>query len=94
MKTTNHTPAPWIVKNKDEVFGARKSYNIGTFCVASCQGYKEEREANARLIAAAPELLGALQTVLDYWVDFGEIGCQTLEEAREAIAKAEGGDTK
>ena len=87
MKTTNHTPAPWIVKNKDEVFGARKSYNIGTFCVASCQGYKEEREANARLIAAAPELLEVVRAYVNH---------EPVEMCAfaEALAKAEGGDTK
>ena len=45
---------------------------------------KEEGSANARLIAAAPELLAALKTVL-------RDGCGGWDEmVRAAIAKAEG----
>ena len=44
-------------------------------------------EANARLIAAAPELLDALETIVDYMWDNE---CRPLEKARAAIAKATG----
>ena len=57
-----HTPGPWTVGGPDnsDVLGCRpgKSY---TYPVAQCTGYKEEREANARLIAEAPAMLEALR---------------------------------
>jgi len=59
-------------------------------------------EANARLIAAAPDLLAALQWIVDFvdehpeWADSyfledeGSAERYWLDEARAAIAKAEG----
>jgi hypothetical protein len=49
-----------------------------------------EGEANARLIAAAPELLAALQAVADYWAG-GDIPPDIDAAMRDAIAKAQGG---
>jgi len=54
------------------------------------------READARLIAAAPELLEALQEALDDW-GFDKPDCVRLEwadKARAAIAKAKGEDNE
>lgn len=51
-------------------------------------GYSDEDKANARLIAAAPDLLAALEALLDY-----ENGIQKSiaeQMARAAIAKAGG----
>lgn len=53
----------------------------------------EEQEANARLIAAAPELLNALKEILE--TDFSQESSWDYSEgikdvARAAIAKAEG----
>jgi hypothetical protein len=46
------------------------------------------QEANARLVAAAPELLAALKAALD---DFGpDFAGPTIDMMRAAIAKAEG----
>lgn len=47
--------------------------------------------SNARLIAAAPDLLGALQRSLNWLSSYpggGALGC--YDQAREAIAKATG----
>jgi hypothetical protein len=58
----------------------------------------EENEADARLIAAAPELLEALKNLLrveESWCSLNEM-CNrgdldaAMEKARAAIAKAEG----
>ena len=46
-------------------------------------------EANARLIAAAPELLEALELVMDRLVDRHETD-EAAVHARAAIAKAKG----
>lgn len=51
-------------------------------------GYSDEDKANARLIAAAPELLEALEALLDY--ENGIQKAQAEQMARAAIAKAGG----
>ena len=94
MKTT-HTPAPWgIHKQASMVVVGSKG-----FAVASCGGYSyngtdtEELQgellANARLIAAAPELLEALQNMLDYYGS-ASANVEALTKSRAAIAKATG----
>ena len=55
----------------------------------------EIRLANARLIAAAPDLLAALSRIVGDHADLGEIDLSTderaaLDQGREAIRKAEG----
>ena len=49
-----------------------------------------ERNANARLIAAAPELLSALKEALVY-VSSDSAAYPLIAKMRAAIAKAEGG---
>lgn len=85
-----HTPAPWEVK-----YGAASEIHIessrGTIVVCDgLFGKQEDIEANARLIAAAPELLEALKMMV-------KMVCRTeLEYLSEvnaacvAINKAEG----
>lgn len=51
-------------------------------------GYSDEDKANARLIAAAPELLAALEALLDY--ENGIQKAKAEQMARAAIAKAGG----
>ena len=55
-----------------------------------------ETIANARLMAAAPELLAALQGMIEYFVDCSiddYSDTETLQAARAAIAKATGDQT-
>lgn len=103
---SKHTPGPWaalITKPKK-----RKQPSPGTVLVAaggslaidctSSGDTFEEGEANARLIAAAPEMLEALKMAA--WLIHDEIGLsgarmdhedtKTLDAIRSAIAKAEG----
>jgi len=49
-----------------------------------------ECQANARLIAAAPELLGALQAIVDA-DERGELCHDQIAQAHDALAKARGG---
>jgi hypothetical protein len=73
-----HTPGPWAVtSSKGDVHSqARNGQNW------ICQGpndsvsapFASEREANARLIAAAPKLLAALRLQIKEW---HEQGCPT-----------------
>jgi hypothetical protein len=48
---------------------------------------QSEREANARLIAAAPELLEALKTILDVAED-GSLDQMTMSDGIHNIARA------
>ena len=63
--------------------------------VESCnpQTQRLTAEANARLIAAAPELLAALKAIVGHWEDLDapEWGHDLCSDAFDAIAKAEGG---
>jgi len=79
---SGHTPGPWAVTPDSFVMaGSRPS--IG---VARVITHAKEFVANARLIAAAPNLLEALREVEHHADD--ECGFMVL--VRAAIAKAEG----
>jgi len=58
---TKHTPGPWKVDPDylEEVI-CSEFVSILPYCTS---GFEEEAEANAKLIAAAPEMLEALKTV-------------------------------
>lgn len=97
-----HTPAPWhVCTGNHETFGnvlniAAQEGDVPAICVISnVEDATEEDRANARLIAAAPDLLEALKAMLDAEPGYGwggsseaEIAAQEL--ARAAIAKATG----
>lgn len=104
MKTIEqHTPGPWTV-DSGSVWTQRPAYEDGTqyarvaYMDRDCEYTRPtERDANARLIAAAPELLEALQRILyaataPAGAANGEAAmCEHLKEAaRAAIAKATG----
>lgn len=87
-KKQTHTPGPWeyieaVVCNSPGIHVVRIK-KWGGINIA-----KVDNEADARLIAAAPEMLGALKRVLEttpHWN--GPQG----DFIRDAIAKAEGRD--
>lgn len=78
-----HTPGPWASK---KIFTGSYHIQAGEQVVAHA-GYEDRAEANARLIAAAPDLLAALQGLLDGFSDY--VG-PNINAARAAIAKATG----
>ncbi|HSW34698.1 MAG TPA: hypothetical protein VLH36_13890 [Steroidobacteraceae bacterium] len=105
---SGHTPGPWVVEvcrgphdrdcglsimqrlpaYRGEVAHVADAENIGGITVA-------ERNANARLIAAAPDLLEACQTVLAGFdrgiaVDANTVNGLVAARLRSAVAKAEG----
>lgn len=92
-----HTAGPWHVG--DGGHQVCVVYAADGYAVADAKVYHGKHEgeasANARLIAAAPALLGALREVLavaDGPRDEASImrGLQAIEAARAAIAQAEG----
>lgn len=97
MSETKHTPGPWVVKSARSGFYVESQFDV---IVESLDEYGRygaiDDEANARLIAAAPELLEALKSIAEFWNrDQNEeamIGAcwHAVETAEAAIAKAEG----
>ena len=85
-----HTPGPWRVV-EDRVPSSLEVY-AGKTAIAECwrRADVETEIANARLIAAAPELLAALKACLEKgsrWHPCDPI----VQAARAAIANATGG---
>jgi hypothetical protein len=88
-----HTPGPWAIESPD-ISGApipvRKSENHpqGDLTICHVNPYLAyESEANARLIAAAPDLLDALQAVCDAC---GDRDTLLMAQCKAALAKAKG----
>lgn len=77
---TKHTPAPWTLASKMLEGRKHPTYFVQLPGTASFQRIVEtQHEANARLIAAAPELLEALQAIIELAED-GAGGRLTLRE--------------
>ena len=81
MTEAKHTPGPWALGAETIVI----SSTVGGGCVADC-GYREEGNADARLIAAAPDMLEALKLAE---AAMGNMNAAAV--VRAAIAKATGG---
>lgn len=80
-----HTPGPWVVSNKGGMLNVSAPASGGA--LASLGIPKgEERFANARLIAAAPDLLAACEAVVSLLAVEG-LKSPTVEVARAAVRK-------
>lgn len=92
---TQHTPGPWYVADslftKGNVILANHPECGAHIC--TLPEFKVGQEANARLIAAAPELLRLLHNLTELAAFRGghldEYGA-AIKEARDLIAKAKG----
>ena len=76
--SAKHTPGPWLVRGKQSIRGFKGEY------IASANW--NNGAANARLIAAAPDLLIALREVLSV----ADRKTYEFDLARAAIALATG----
>jgi|CXWL01.1.fsa_nt_gi hypothetical protein len=91
------TPGPWTIRHEFNVFGGDRlvANTGGRGGNVNPEGIRRENLANARLIAAAPELLEALKqcdallAVTDS-LEAMQDQRHPLNAARAAIAKAEG----
>ena len=91
MAKQKHTEGPWE-KSSGLVCGGknpRRAVAIYTGNRNVRFASPEEQEANARLIAAAPDLLAAVEHVLIASEDQGTFGDMDFDMLRAAIAKAE-----
>ncbi len=102
MTTAKHTPGPWLV-TRQYVVGPRDESDSQGFgmVVGVADVYGENRNQDAHLIAAAPDLLealkgaiGALEFSRDYHADLSNaeqaFAQDRLDAALAALAKAEG----
>ena len=90
MSAPKHTPGPWAVSGR-EINGPIDTGVIvaripewGILADAPDPG-----RANARLIAAAPDLLAALEAVAEFWAG-GDVPAELDAQMRAALAKARG----
>lgn len=95
-----HTPGPWVLTDGFTVYALDETKSCNRFSTLINGGWvhrpsgstgalldrttDEELRANARLIAAAPDLLEALQRIM------AEDSEDCWQQARAAIAKARG----
>ena len=98
-----HTPGPWNLSDDWDGTSVKAGRFYVTHAVQSCGFHPEEEDkaitqANARLITAAPDLLEAVQSFLN-WSDsvyYGEDTSRELasakDKARAAIAAARASD--
>jgi len=87
MNETKFTPGPWHIWY-EEMEISIYDQNSDLICgpIKQCP----EQEANAHLIAAAPELFDCLQRCLDEMVWIGPKAKKTAEDSHAALAKARG----
>lgn len=103
---SKHTPGPWEIIGKTTVQGGPlfiesicKDEHVGPICEIRSNlkypGCSQEdangRNANARLIAAAPELLETLKKCVEIMSNGGTWTIEDQRDARDAITKATGG---
>ena len=94
--TIQHTPGPWLIAGETTVYalqhagyrkGEEQFENRFSASVQGAHTPHAEHVATARLIAAAPDLLRELQSMVGFFS--GYQGMQ-LRDAKAAIAKATG----
>lgn len=109
-KHAQHTPGPWeiTISSDNESYRIHHADEEAMFKIAVVDGFapvmdinndmEAEGLANAQLIAAAPDLLSALET-LKGWFEYAkehgyenayELNPAYFEQAEKAIAKARG----
>jgi len=89
----NYTPGPWDFWSGYAAFDqieAEITAQDGDVVVAQYNNLIEQGEFNARLIAAAPDLLEALENLLAVREGVGGTKYHADDIARAAIAKAKG----
>jgi hypothetical protein len=94
MTQTNHTPGPWAFRmtgwqtNPAAIYSPRRPGAVA--CIPARTSVPlDEQSANARLIAAAPDLLAALVWAVET-ADTEQYEADWYAAARAAIAKAKG----
>lgn len=99
---SKHTPGPWKLAeavqgkytktNLRRIRSEREGLEHGAVCEVYGIADGTEAHANAVLIASAPELLAALQSLMQHphLTSYALLDDRVMQEARDAIAKAIG----
>jgi len=92
---TKHTPGPWRAGKQwsvvaDSEIGTHSDQENREYYGGALVCESVRTEANARLIAAAPELLEALRDMVDVMTGCADGETVALHNALSAIAKATG----
>jgi hypothetical protein len=95
MMKSHHTPGPWNIgfggMEGDDYAIITSKFQEWAIAHLEPRGY---RPGNARLIAAAPDLLAALESMVATWEGPRELAAlrfaKNVVDARAAIAKARG----
>ena len=89
------TPGPWHIQNKGDIYSPSARCEIVSSddkTIARVKGLTAEAEANARLIAAAPDLLAAAES---YIIVLKHLNTEQTREAlmqmEALVRKAKGG---
>lgn len=96
MTQTTHTPGPWSLRmtgwqtNPAAIYSPRRPGAVA--CIPARTSVPlDEQSANARLIAAAPDMFEALSNIiLSSDANCGDSLANAIEAARAAITKAKG----
>lgn len=83
MKEFKGTKPPWRIDEYNPISIVDNTFSFSNLICQVNGKNSEERERNTKLIAAAPDLLEALQ----YFLEEGE-NRHTIKKAKEAINKA------
>ena len=93
--SAQHTPGPWSINEWPQATTDIAIGVIGTPLIAKVPLRDvsiNEQKANARLIAAAPDLLAVVEELeesADYWSEY-DVPLGIVDRLRAAIAKATG----
>ena len=93
--TTQHTPGPWSVTNGHypsfkQIRGPSFKISVVMWATDLTEDDYRKRDADMHLIAAAPDLLEALNTWLKQYSAEEYEDCPEVVQTRAAIAKATG----
>ena len=91
--STKHTPGPWHSAQDRtlpiEIFTSTGDGDTEERIAVICGGNSAKADANALLIATAPELLSDLKDMIDL-AECSGLRSQAIKNARASVAKAEG----
>ncbi len=86
---SKHTPGPWVSRYDGQNEWGADDWTMDSESGRSAEIAETYTANNACLIAAAPDLLEALQAMVDYY-GTASANVDALKQARAAIAKATG----
>jgi len=85
-----HTQGPWDAEDTTFGFVVEDPSGKEIADISGAYHHRDEFTANARLVAAAPDLLRELRSMLEGHGCWAEEICDSCDPARAAIAKATG----